>query len=122
MTDRPTRREPMPHLQTRPATMLTAIGLCALIVLMQLALVPTYRSLPFSIGFWSFTFPVAATVVYVIEWLAILAPTGWQLAAWLLVAALTAFIGAIAVRSVRGALPRRTRQAQAPATGQRVGG
>lgn len=36
MTDRPTRRTPTPHLQTRPATMLTAIGLCALIVLMQL--------------------------------------------------------------------------------------
>ena len=36
MTDQRTRREPTPHLQTRPATMLTAIGLCALIVLMQL--------------------------------------------------------------------------------------
>lgn len=36
MTDHRPRREPTPHLQTRPATMLTAIGLCALIVLMQL--------------------------------------------------------------------------------------
>jgi hypothetical protein len=29
------KREPKPHLQTRPATMITAIGLCALIVLIQ---------------------------------------------------------------------------------------
>ena len=43
MTDRPTRREPTPHLQTRPATMLTAIGLCALIVLIQL--VPEVQSM-----------------------------------------------------------------------------
>jgi hypothetical protein len=43
MTDQRTRREPTPHLQTRPATMLTAIGLCALIVLMQL--VPEVQSM-----------------------------------------------------------------------------
>jgi len=36
MSDQRQKREPKPHLQTRPATMLTAIGLCALIVLMQL--------------------------------------------------------------------------------------
>ena len=42
MSDRPTR-QPTPHLQTRPATMLTAIGLCALIVLMQL--VPEVQSM-----------------------------------------------------------------------------
>jgi len=43
MTDRSTRRGPTPHLQTRPATMLTAIGLCALIVLIQL--VPEVQSM-----------------------------------------------------------------------------
>jgi hypothetical protein len=43
MTERRTRREPVPHLQTRPATMLTAIGLCALIVLIQL--VPEVQSM-----------------------------------------------------------------------------
>ncbi|WIM11293.1 hypothetical protein [Enhydrobacter sp.] len=36
MTDTPRRRAPTPHLQTRPATMITAIGLCLLIMLMQL--------------------------------------------------------------------------------------
>jgi hypothetical protein len=42
MTERRTR-QPVPHLQTRPATMLTAIGLCALIVLIQL--VPEVQSM-----------------------------------------------------------------------------
>jgi hypothetical protein len=42
MTERRTR-QPTPHLQTRPATMLTAIGLCALIVLIQL--VPEVQSM-----------------------------------------------------------------------------
>jgi hypothetical protein len=36
MTDHRQKPAPTPHLQTRPATMLTAIGLCAIIVLIQL--------------------------------------------------------------------------------------
>lgn len=36
------RQAPTPHLQTRPATMITAIGLCAIIVLIQL--VPEIQS------------------------------------------------------------------------------
>ena len=36
MTDDHPRRTPNPHLHTRPATMLTAIGLCVLIMLIQL--------------------------------------------------------------------------------------
>jgi len=30
------KHEPRPHLQTRPATMITAIGLCLIIMLIQL--------------------------------------------------------------------------------------
>lgn len=36
MTDERTRRAPNPHLRTRPATMLTAIGLCVIIIAIQL--------------------------------------------------------------------------------------
>jgi hypothetical protein len=36
MPDQRQKREPKPHLQTRPATMITAIGLCLLIMLIQL--------------------------------------------------------------------------------------
>lgn len=35
MTDERQKRKPTPHLQTRPATMITAIGLCLLIMLIQ---------------------------------------------------------------------------------------
>ncbi|MBS0520121.1 MAG: hypothetical protein JSR90_15610 [Proteobacteria bacterium] len=35
MTDEREKRKPTPHLHTRPATMMTAIGLCLLIMLMQ---------------------------------------------------------------------------------------
>lgn len=41
MTDQRKKREPTPHLHTRPATMLTAIGLCVLIMLIQL--VPQFQ-------------------------------------------------------------------------------
>jgi len=41
MSDQRNVRKPNPHLQTRPATMLTAIGLCVLIMLMHL--VPTFQ-------------------------------------------------------------------------------
>jgi len=36
MSDQHNKREPNPHLQTRPATMITAIGLCLIIMLIQL--------------------------------------------------------------------------------------
>ncbi len=36
MSDQHHKREPNPHLQTRPATMITAIGLCLIIMLIQL--------------------------------------------------------------------------------------
>jgi hypothetical protein len=43
MSDHRPKQSPTPHLQTRPATMLTAIGLCAIIVLIQL--VPEIQSM-----------------------------------------------------------------------------
>lgn len=36
-------RKPTPHLQTRPATMVTAIGLCVIIMLIQL--VPEFQAM-----------------------------------------------------------------------------
>jgi type II secretory pathway component PulF len=43
MTDQAKARKPVPHLQTRPATMLTAIGLCVIIMLIQL--VPEFQEM-----------------------------------------------------------------------------
>ncbi|WP_285115644.1 transporter [Leifsonia sp. fls2-241-R2A-40a] len=76
------------------------LGLLVLMTLQQLFLLPRYRVLPFSLGFWSFTFPLAAAVAYGIEWLSIAAFAGWQAVAWVLVALVTVVIAAIGVRSL----------------------
>ncbi len=41
MSDERRASAPNPHLRTRPATMITAIGLCIVVMLMQL--VPEFR-------------------------------------------------------------------------------
>ncbi|MFF9562951.1 transporter [Leifsonia sp. NPDC014704] len=76
------------------------LGLLVLMALQQVALLPRYRVLPFSLGFWSFTFPLAAAGGYGIEWLSIADFAGWQAVAWLLVVIVTAVIVAIAARSL----------------------
>ncbi|WP_188509281.1 transporter [Conyzicola nivalis] len=75
-----------------------------LLGLMQLALLPTYMRLKFSLGFWSFTFPAAALVGYAVGWLGIVRPWGWQVIAAAALALATGLIVAIAVASVRLAI------------------
>ena len=76
-------------------------GASVLIVLAQVRLLPVYRALSFSAGFWSFTFSSAAAASFGLRWLAQAAPPGHRELGQLLVAAVTVLIGAIAVRSVR---------------------
>ena len=76
------------------------LGLLVLMALQQVALIPRYRTLPFTLGFWSFTFPLAAAGGYGIEWLSIAGFAGWQLVAWLLVALVTVVIAAVGIRSL----------------------
>jgi tellurite resistance protein len=76
------------------------LGLLVLLLLMQFALIPRYLRLPFSIGFWSFTFPLAAATRYGIEWLSIAAFPGWQVAAFALVAVIAVLVGGVGIRSI----------------------
>lgn len=76
------------------------LGLLVLLLLMQIALIPRYLRLPFSLGFWSFTFPLAAATRYGIEWLSIAAFPGWQVAAFALVAVITVLVGGVGIRSI----------------------
>lgn len=76
------------------------LGLLVLMALQQVALIPRYRALPFSLGFWSFTFPLAAAGGYGVEWLSISGFTGWQLIAWLVVSLVTVVILAVGIRSL----------------------
>lgn len=73
-----------------------------LLAAMQIALLPTYRRLPFSLGFWSFTFPLAAAATSTIDWMSIAHPAGWQGVDVAVLAAVTVIIAAIAARSLSG--------------------
>lgn len=75
-------------------------GYGVLMVLAQLRLLPLYRRLRFSIGFWAFTFAWAAVASVAVHWLAGTRPPGYAAWAYLVLAAITALVGAIAVRSV----------------------
>lgn len=84
-------------------------GVFAVMVAVQVALVPLYRRIAFTLGFWSFTFPYAAAVTYVIVWLGSARSVGGAggvadaASAVLIVAlaaAITAFVLVIAVRSL----------------------
>jgi tellurite resistance protein len=82
-------------------------------VLMQLFLIPRYRTLRFSLGFWSFTFPFAAVSGYAIEWLFLLRPYGWQVLVIAILAGITVLITTIGIRSI-GLFFAASRRADAP--------
>ncbi|GAA3632587.1 hypothetical protein GCM10022200_14400 [Microbacterium awajiense] len=81
-------------------------GVFAVMVAVQVALVPLYRRTAFTLGFWSFTFPYAAAVTYAIVWLSAAAEApgaagaASAVLAVVLAAAITLFVVAIAVRSL----------------------
>ncbi|TXN28322.1 hypothetical protein [Lacisediminihabitans profunda] len=76
-------------------------ALTVVMVVMQLFLIPRYRTLRFSLGFWSFTFPFAAVSGYAIEWLHLVRPFGWQAPVIAILAGITVLIGAIGINSIR---------------------
>jgi tellurite resistance protein len=80
--------------------LLVLSGYAALMVIAQIRLLPLYRTLPFTLGFWSFTFPPANMALFALRWLDLEQPPGSRAYAWVLVAAVTALIGAIAGRTV----------------------
>lgn len=76
------------------------LGILVLMLLLQLFMVPTYARLRFTLGFWSFTFPVAAAAAYGVQWLHLAGFAGWQPLALIAAALSSAVTLAIAVRSL----------------------
>lgn len=76
-------------------------GLTALLATAQVATIPRYRRLPFTLGFWSFTFPVTAVATYAIAWLDVAEVSAAAPVAVALAIAVTLFVAAIGVRSLR---------------------
>jgi tellurite resistance protein len=99
--------------QRDDAVSTSLLALTVVMLLLQLALVPRYLRLKFSLGFWSFTFPFAATAVYSIEWLSVAGFAGWQPVAVLVLVVITALIGGIGVRSLVLVLSERRRVQEA---------
>ncbi len=73
-------------------------------VLAQVRLLPAYRRLAFMPSFWAFTFSWAAVVFGAMFWLHAGHPSGWRAYSYLLLAAITVSIGAIAARTVTALL------------------
>ncbi|SDR02756.1 tellurite resistance protein [Curtobacterium sp. UNCCL20] len=87
-------------------------GLGALLFLVQLALLPRYVRLSFSLGFWSFVFPAAAVATALIDWLRVLAlPWAWIPTAAVL-ALLCLLVAVVGGRSIGLAVHHLLRQAE----------
>src|SRR5262249_25513748 len=76
------------------------VGYAVLMALVQLRLIPRYASLRFSLGFWAFTFPYAATATDALLWITLTHPAGAAGYAIAVVTLITGFIAAIAVRTL----------------------
>jgi tellurite resistance protein len=85
-------------------------GATVLLLLVQIFLLPRYRRLSFSLGFWSFTFPFAAVGAYTVTWIGH-APHPVAVSVTVLVlAATTTLITGIGARTLRDARrPQATR-------------
>lgn len=73
----------------------------------QVRLVPVYVRLPFSPGFWGFTFSYAASATDAVLWLRFGRPAGARGLTVAVLALITGFVAVIAYRTVRLALSGR---------------
>jgi tellurite resistance protein len=76
------------------------LGMLVLMLIVQGFMLGTYRRLAFTLGFWSFTFPVASSASYGIQWLRLADFDGRDVAAVGLAVVSTALTAAIAIRSL----------------------
>jgi tellurite resistance protein len=90
-------------------------ALTAFMVLIQVTLLPRYRALPFSLSFWSFTFPAASVAALAITWLRLLHPFAWQAITVGLLAAVTVLVAVVAAKSIFLLSANRAARRQRPA-------
>lgn len=83
-------------------------GVLLIMLLVQFMLIPQYVKVPFSMSYWAFTFPVAATGNYIVRWMGVLGFPGWQVFTWVALALTSAVIVAISLRSIVFACASRT--------------
>lgn len=76
------------------------LGTFVLLILVQVMMLARYARLPFTLGFWAFTFTAASSGTFAVHWLGLWAGPGQALWAWLTIGLVSVLIGSIAVRSV----------------------
>jgi tellurite resistance protein len=84
-------------------------GLLVVLLLSQAFLFPRFRRLRFTIGFWSFTFPLAAAGTYGIAWAGTAAAPWGAAAGAAILAGVTALIAGIGIRTIVDAARDRSR-------------
>jgi tellurite resistance protein len=75
-------------------------GYALLMALAQVRLLPAYARLPFMPSTWAFTFSWAAVATTATYWLNDIRPGGYRFGEYLVLAAISALIGAIAIRTL----------------------
>lgn len=75
-------------------------GVLVIMVVVQVVLIGEYRRLAFSMAFWIFTFPVAASANYAIRWLAASEVAGWRVWAAVVLGAATVFVIAVGAATI----------------------
>ncbi|QFZ72137.1 TDT family transporter [Streptomyces fagopyri] len=76
------------------------VGYCLLMVLAQIRLLPVFLRLKFAPGFWAFTFSWSTVATTGLHWTSTGHPPGERVLSYLLLAAPTVLVGAIAVRTL----------------------
>lgn len=95
-------------------------GAGLLIALAQVRLARAYLRLRFSVATWAFTFGWAAAGTVTLHWLGGLRPAGYAGYAYLVLAAITALVGGIGLRTLAAIWHRRLLAAPAPAAPARL--
>jgi tellurite resistance protein len=86
------------------------LGIFLVMLLIQLALLGSYRKAPFSLAYWNFTFPIAAAGNYSVRWFGASTFDGRKQLAWAALSLVTVIILCIALATVRSVAQGRRRR------------
>jgi tellurite resistance protein len=75
-------------------------GILMMMILVQFMLFPLYLRLRFSLAFWTFSFPIAASTNFLLRWMPGRIAPEWYPVGWVVIAIATLAIGVIAIRTV----------------------
>ncbi len=93
---------------------LALAGYAVLMAMVQVRLIPFYRTVPFGPGWWAYSFPFAATAAYIIKWLAAENVASARVWTWALLLVATIGVGILVGRTIAALIGHRFLQALPP--------